>query len=174
LTATPVSQSQLGMDAAFPVNDEHERSLVSIQVRDNFVDQRSHDSLLQSCIRAVAIPHRLSIAAQDLEILSCGSSDRNPLTIVLVDPLFYILHASQRFIPPPLQLIGNQPILRIGQIILFLSTLSRVNGGLPFSLPSLQNLIVLAALLFARHHCCFHCSRLHDAQNLSSHGFVYR
>jgi hypothetical protein len=60
LTAPPVLQSQFSVDTAFPVNDEGKRSLITIQIYDNLVNQRSRDSFLQSSIGVGAIRETVS------------------------------------------------------------------------------------------------------------------
>src|SRR4051794_38060571 len=173
LTASPTAHLQLSMDTAFPVNGQDECALVRIYICDNLMDQCPHDAFFQPNIGVGAIPNRFQITGQPLKLVFRRSNECSLLSIVLIDPLLYVLQTSERLIPSPFQLVGNQAIFGVCQIILFLCTVSCVACCLPFSFPRLQDLVVLLVLFFCSYHRSFDCCRLHHAYNLARDRLVY-
>ena len=70
LTPPASRQSQLRMDAAFPVNDENDFTGGRIGIDDDFVNEGANEAFLQPDIRVRTMPHRVQIRRQILEVCS--------------------------------------------------------------------------------------------------------
>ncbi len=71
--AAPTSrQSQLGMDAASPVNDQDDFTGLRIYVDDHLANQCPNDALLEPFIGPWIMPNRLQIGSQISELLACA------------------------------------------------------------------------------------------------------
>jgi len=110
--------------SSLPVNDEFEA--VAHDVDDNLGDDRADDLLARLGRGAGAIPRLRQIVAQHHEAVSIRDGERVRLFGAdLVEFGFEIAHHDQPFVPTSLQLASHEPIVRIGRIVLTLST-----GGL--------------------------------------------
>jgi hypothetical protein len=59
LPATPPRYAHLGMQATLPVDHEHDLARRAIDVDDDLMDQRTHDTLAQTGICIVVLPEFL-------------------------------------------------------------------------------------------------------------------
>src|SRR3989442_2442811 len=120
LTPATSRQSQLGMGATLPVNDQDDFTGSRIDIDDDFVDQGSDEAFLQPNISVRTIPDGLKVGGEILEVLSCRN-DHLALTLdVLIDTAFDLANTLQRLVPAPLQLLVDQSIIRVGRIELLL------------------------------------------------------
>jgi hypothetical protein len=109
----------------------------------------------------------------DLKLFFRGRRDLASLPLLL-HPQFNFLDCLQRLVPPTLQFVRYQAVLRIGRIILFGSTVCSILRCLPVPLQRLQNVVLPQTFLFTRQHSSFYCDRLHDAQYLLGDGLIQR
>jgi hypothetical protein len=68
-------------------------------------------------------------------------------------------------IPASFQLVGDQAIFRIGRVVLFLRSASRVPRGFQLACPRVQDLILLMGRGFTRDDGGFDRGGLYDAQD---------
>ena len=80
LAASTSGQSQFGMDAALPVNDQDDFIGSRVDIDDDFMDQGSDEALLEANIRMRTMPDRLKVCGELLEVLS-GRDDDQTLTL---------------------------------------------------------------------------------------------
>ena len=91
---------------------------------------------------------------------------------MLRDPLLDLPHALEGLVPASLELVGDQPVLGIGRIVLALGALRRVVGGLEIALEGAPHLILLLRLVSVCQDRCLDGGRLHDAQYLGGDGLI--
>ena len=71
LTASPACKAHLGMDAAFPMNHTDGFTRLCIHIDHDFLNQTTHDTLLQSGIRIRMVPYRFQSRCKIRMILQC-------------------------------------------------------------------------------------------------------
>jgi hypothetical protein len=63
------------MDPAFPVNNSHYLADVSIDVDYDFLDECSHDALLETNVHLRMVPNGCEALGQSLKLLARGGDD---------------------------------------------------------------------------------------------------
>ena len=130
---------QAAVVAALPVDDQVQ--VVADAVDDDLVDHRANDLLARLRRGAWTLPCPGQVLSQGHEALAIGWGEgRLAAGLQLVDLELEILHSSQEFVPPPLQLADHQAVLGVGGVVLALRP-DRLVAGL------LQGKLELTSLL---------------------------
>lgn len=79
LSTPSARQAQFGMNAAHPVHDENDLSLLGIEVGDHFAKELAHDALLRSDVGRRLTPDRLQIERQRHELFGARRCFRRRL-----------------------------------------------------------------------------------------------
>src|SRR2546427_6888004 len=93
---------------------------------------------------------------------------------VLIDPRLQFSASLQSHIPASLQFIGDQAILWIGVVVLFLRSLRSITRGFQISPQCLHNLVSFADFFFSGHYRRLHCDWLNDAEQLLADSCIDR
>lgn len=93
LPASASREPQFCVDTTLPMNHEDDFSRVRIHVHDHFMDQGADQTFLQPHIRVRAIPHRLQVGRELLELLSRRCRDLSFPVEVLIDARFDLVDA---------------------------------------------------------------------------------
>jgi len=107
LPASSSRQSQFGMNAAFPVNDQNDLTSIGIAINDDFVNECSNEALFQSDVRLRIPPDGLKVRCQTLKFFSGWDHDLTAAVNVLLDAPLDLADTLQRGIPASLQLVRH-------------------------------------------------------------------
>jgi hypothetical protein len=158
------------MDSAFPVDEQNDLAGSIVHVHDDFLEERSDDTLAQAgiCIG----PERLELRRQVEEFFGRRGGDPLFQLHVLIEPLLHGLHLSQSPVPPAFEFIGHQVVLRICGIKLALGTARCVSGHFQITLQGRDDLIAFLNLLVACEDRCLYRCRPHHVQHLAARKVV--
>jgi hypothetical protein len=172
LPASSSRHSQLGMHAAFPVNDENDFTGLGIGIDDDFVNECANEAFLQPDIRVGIPPDGLEVRGQILEGVSGGDRGLMAAVHVLIDARLDLADPLQRRIPASLQLVGDQPILGIDGIVLFLRSACGVPCGFHLARPCLEDLVLLVGRRLTGDDSGVDGRRLHNTEDFLADGVV--
>jgi hypothetical protein len=174
-TLSPSSSrhSQFGMHAAFPMNDQNDLTGCGIGIDDDFVDEGSNEAFLQSDIRVRLPPDGLEVRSQILEFVAGWDHGLTAAVHVSIDALLDLADTLQRRIPASLQFVRDEAILRIGGVVLFVRSASRVPRRFQLPRPRLQDLILLVGRRLTGDDRGVDGSRLHDTEDFLADRVVY-
>jgi hypothetical protein len=170
-SAPPTMQAQFCMQASSPMNHQDNFACGVVDVGDNFVNESSHNPLLQTHVRVGIVPNRFKLFGQIHKFLCRGCGNYRGLIEVLLNSSFNLAHALQRLIPSSLQLTGNQAVFGIGAIVLSLRSLGGIACRFEIAPERFQYVIATVSFLLAGQHRRLYCFGLHDLQDLFSNSF---
>ena len=101
-----------------------------------------------------------------------GTTTLTATVHVLVDAVFDLVDTLQRLIPASFQFVRHEAIVRIGRIVLFLRSASRVPRGFQLPRPRVQDLILLMGRRVTRDDRGLDGGGLHDAEDFLGHRVV--
>src|SRR5215470_13912131 len=142
LAGSELADTQLGMLAAFPVDDKHDLSRRLVDVGNDLGDQRPHQSLARSHCCPWRLPCRREVISQSREI---GTSIAGIGLAQCVEPLSGRLCTLQRSLPRLLQLRCNQAIVGVASGIATLCQRCFVLGLLQLQLGDAPSVLVLVS-----------------------------
>jgi hypothetical protein len=117
-------------------------------------------------------PDGLQVRCEILEFLSGGNHGLLLALHGLIDAFLDLADTLSRLIPASFQLVGDQAIFRIGRVVLFLRSASRVPRRFQLAGPRVQDLILLMGRGFTRDDGGLDRGGLHDAQDFLGHRVV--
>src|SRR5215472_822174 len=132
--ATATSQTQLRVYSAFPMNHQNDFTGLAIHIRHDLMNQCANDALLQTNIRAGRIPNTVQVRSQLQKFVAAWSYPAALALNVPIHTCFQFRDLLQSGIPASFQLLRHQTILRVGKIILLLSSLHAIARCLEVSL----------------------------------------
>src|SRR5271163_1324658 len=91
---------------------------------------------------------------------------------MLRNPLLDLAHAIKRLVPAPLELSGDQSVLRIRRIKLALSAVCRVAHRLQLALQRALHFVLLVRLVTVRQGRSLNSGGLYDLQNFSGNALI--
>jgi hypothetical protein len=161
------------MHAAFPMDDQHDLRRFGVHVGDDFVDQRSHDALLQTRVAARIVPYFIQIGGQLPQFATVRNNRQTSGRLMAGDALFQFLNLLQCLIPATFQFLGHEPIVRVGGLVLLLRTAGRIAGRFQIALERRQDVVAALGRLLTGHESCLHCGGLHDGDDLVADGRIH-
>src|SRR5258708_23584155 len=99
------------MRSAFPMKRENQFSLRAIHIDQNFLDERTHDALLESRTRGGVGPDRFPFAGGLVQVLAPGRLRLIGRPTPLLRSFFALLHMLLGHGPPPLPPPADPPPL---------------------------------------------------------------
>src|SRR5215831_10322144 len=162
------------MSSAFPVDYKIDFAGYRIYICHDFFNQCSNDAFLQTNIRIRVLLHCFQFRSQFQELFLTRYRHILLSLRVLIDPRLQFPDSLQGYIPTSLQFIGDQTILGIGAVVLFLRSLCGITRRFQISPQCLQNLVSFADFFFSGHYRRLHCGWLYDAKQLLADRFIDR
>ena len=99
------------------MDQQNDLGSVRIDVGDDLMDDGADDTLLQSCIRCWGSPDDPKIGRERAKRCRIGDG-RDRGGVVRGNFAFNLRHARQRLVPARLQFAGDQPVGRVGGVVL--------------------------------------------------------
>src|ERR1700688_330648 len=121
---------QFRMHTADPMDLHLDHCTAVIDIDDDFIDERSNDSLLQFDRCGNIVPYGMQMGAQSKRAIALLFAQRYPGLRFGLKTRFGLRDLSQRRIPPCFQLRSDEPIGRINGIELALSALGLIANSL--------------------------------------------
>ncbi|MGZ8396399.1 MAG: hypothetical protein ACXW3X_07575 [Rhodoplanes sp.] len=168
LSTPSARQAQFGMNAAHPVHDENDLSLLGIEVGDHFAKELAHDALLRSDVGRRLTPDRLQIERQRHELFGARRCFRRRLAHVFFDTT---LQFSDTF-ECKLQFCGHKPIGRVGRVVLAECFVGGIAGCFEVARERIAHQIAALAFLLIRLQRRFDRSWFEHAKKLVFNGVI--
>jgi hypothetical protein len=94
------------------MDDEDNFPGLGVDVDDDLANEGSHDTLLQAWVGVIVIPDGFEISGEAFEFLARRGASLSLTMHVLLDLQFEFAHLLECPVPAPLELVGNQAVLR--------------------------------------------------------------
>ena len=116
------------------MNHQNDFTACRVDISNDFVDQLSHDPLLQRNIRSRIAPDHFEICRQRTEVCGARRCRSGGFCDVFIDPCLQLCHAFKRTIPTNLKFTRDKPIGRVRGIVLTKGLVRRVTRRLEVAL----------------------------------------
>ena len=133
------------------MDDDHDLGSCVVDVGHDLVDQGARDSFLQPRVRRRRRPDRLQIGAEEGERgrVDCWRWAGDP---VRHDPAFDFDYVRERLVPARLKFAGDQPIGRIGGVVLPEGAVGRITSRFEIAVEGFARLVSPLGRLIGRSH----------------------
>src|SRR3954447_17020168 len=156
LTTFTTRQTQWRMNTTFPVDKQNELARLFIDIYDDLPNQSSQQAFLRALIRLRRSPQRLKVTSKIQKLFRRAGVDKFVLSVFCGNPRFERMYRLQCNIPPALQFLRNETILRVSRLILPLSPLCAVSRGFKIATQGGQHLRTCLGLLLSCQDRCLY------------------